>query len=95
MIVIGRYPFYLELGERLKAKVFNISQSTWEALTPAQRWEMNREFLDVAIAAGEQIILATAPEKVPLGSTLEMELDYLASLGYLPKLVADQWEIAR
>lgn len=75
MIVIGRYPFYLELGERLKARVFDIPQKAWKAMTPDQRWAMNRDFLDSAIAAGEQIILTTTPEKVPMGSTLEMELD--------------------
>jgi hypothetical protein len=85
MIVIGRFPYYLELGERLKAKVFNIPQSEWDTMTREQRWAINREFLDAAIAAGEQIILATAPEKVPLGSTLEMELEYLATYGYLPQ----------
>jgi hypothetical protein len=61
----------LELGERLKARVFDIPQDVWKAMTPDQRWAMNRDFLDSAIAAGEQIILATAPEKVPMGSTLE------------------------
>jgi hypothetical protein len=95
MVVIGRYPFYLELAEELKAKVFNISQSQWLAMTPDQRWEINRAFLDAAMAAGEKIILATAPEKVPVGSTLEKELDYLARYGYLPRLIGDQWEVAR
>ncbi len=64
-------------------------------MTPDQQWAINREFLDAAIAAGEQIILATAPEKIPLGSTLEMELEYLATYGYLPRQKDDQWEVAR
>jgi hypothetical protein len=95
MIVIGRFPYYLELGGRLKAKVFNIPMAQWEAMTPDQRWAINREFLDAAMAAGEQIILATPPEKIPAGSTLEKELDYLASYGYRPKLIGDQWEVVR
>jgi hypothetical protein len=98
MIVIGRYqatPNYLELAEKLGAKAFAIPQSEWDAMSPDKRWALNREFLDEAMASGEQIILATPPEKVPVGSTLEMELDYLASFGYLPKLIADQWEVAR
>jgi hypothetical protein len=95
MIVIGRYRAYIELGERLKARVFNIPPDEWDALTPKQRWALNREFLDSAMAAGEQIILATAPEKVLPGSTLEMELDYLASYGYVPKLIGDQWEVSK
>jgi hypothetical protein len=54
-------------------------------MTPDQRWAINQDFLDSAIAAGEQIILATAPEKIPMGSTLEMDLDYLASYGYVAR----------
>jgi hypothetical protein len=95
MIVIGRYPFYLGLGERLKAKVFNIPQRQWLAMTPDERWAINREFLERAIDAGEQIILECAPEKVPLPSTLEKELDYLASRGYFPRQIADHWEVVR
>ena len=95
MIVIGRYRFYLELGERLNARVFNIPQSEWDAMTPEQRWAINRDFLDSAIMRGEQIILECAPEKVPMGSTLEKELDYLATHGYLPRLVGTRWEVAQ
>jgi hypothetical protein len=61
------YPHYIELEERLKAKVFNIPPSQWEAMTPDQQWAINREFLDAAIAVGEQIILECAPEKVEPG----------------------------
>jgi hypothetical protein len=61
MTVIGRYPIYLRQAERLKGKVsniFNIPQDKWAAMTPDQRWAFNKEFLDVAIVADEQIILA-------------------------------------
>jgi hypothetical protein len=98
MIVIGRFqatPNYLELAEKLGARAFDIPESEWEAMTPDQRWEINREFLDKAMAAGEQIILECAPEKVPPGSTLEMELDYLARYEYLPRLIGNRWEVAR
>jgi hypothetical protein len=95
MIVIGRYKFYLEEAARLDANVFNISQDEWDAMTPDQRWALNKEFLDKAIVAEEQIILTTPPEKVPLGSTLEKELNYLASCGWLPKQVGGRWEVAR
>jgi hypothetical protein len=95
MIVIGRYPIYLREAERLDGRVFNIPQDEWDAMTPVQRWAFNKEFLDKAIVADEQIILATPPEKVPLGSTLEKELNYLASHGYLPKQVGDHWEVSK
>lgn len=95
MIVIGRYPHYLELAESLKARAFNIPQGQWLAMSAEERWAINRQFLDEAMAADKQIILATAPEKVPLGSTLEKELDYLASYGFFPKEVGDHWEVSR
>lgn len=36
----------------------------WAAMTPDQRWAINKESLDGPIVADEQIILATPPEKV-------------------------------
>ena len=94
MIVIGRFPIYLKEAERLCGRVFNISKDEWDAMALDQRWTFNKEFLDEAIVAGEQIILATPPEKVPSGSTLEKELNYLASRGWFPRQVGDHWEVA-
>lgn len=95
MIVIGRYPIYLEEAARLPGRAFDIPQDAWDAMTPDQRWILHKEFLDDAIVAGEQIRLATAPEKVPSGSTLEKELNYLASCGFLPRQVGDHWEVVQ
>jgi hypothetical protein len=98
MIVIGRYqatPSYIELAKKLGAKWFAIPQSEWHAMTREQRWAINRDFLDAAIMGGEQIILECAPEKVPPGSTLEMELEYLGTLGYFPRLIGKHWEVTR
>ena len=61
-------------------------------MSAEQRWAINQEFLDQAIMANEQIILATPPEKIPLGSTLEKELNYLASHGLL-RQVGDHWQV--
>ena len=66
MIVIGRFqavPNYLELAAKMGAKAFAIPPSQWNAMTPEERWAINREFLDAAMAAGEQIILECAPGK--------------------------------
>jgi len=94
-IVIGRYPIYLQEPRRLCGRVFNIPQYEWDDMTPDQRWTFNKEFLDKAIVDREQIILATPPEKVPSGSTLEKELNYLASCDCFPKQVGDHWEVVR
>ena len=95
IVVIGRYPIYLEEAQRLGGKKFDIPQDEWTALPSDKRWALNKAFLDEAIEAGDQIILATLPEKVPAGSTLEAELDYLASRGYLPRQIGDHWEVVR
>ena len=80
MIVIGRYPIYLQEAGSLSGRVFNIPQYEWDAMPPDKRWTLNKEFLDKAIVAGEQIILATPPEKVPSGSTLEKEFELSGQL---------------
>ena len=95
MIVIGRFPVYLEEAKRLKARAFDIPMHIWSTWTYDEQWKANEEFLAKAIAAGEQIVLATPPEKVPLGRFLEKELNYLASRGYLPQWVDDQWEVVK
>ena len=95
MIVIGRYPIYLEVAKALKARAFNIPKTVWANMTPSQQWSANEAFLDQAISDGEQIILATPPEKVPLGGFLEMELNYLASRGYLPRQIRGRWEVVK
>jgi hypothetical protein len=95
MIVIGRYRLYIDEAKRLHADVFNLPPQQWALLTPDQQWALNKEFLDKAIAANDQIWLATPPEKVPLGSALEKELNYLATRGWFPKWVDDHWEVVR
>jgi hypothetical protein len=95
VIVIGRFPIYLEEATRLKARAFDIPMHIWSTLTEDEQWKANEEFLAQAISAGEQIILATPPEKVPGGRTLEKELNYLASRGYLPRWIDDHWEVLK
>jgi hypothetical protein len=96
MIVIGRFPIYISVGVTLGARIFNIPPDKWNTMTPDEQWALNKEFLDKAIMANEEIRLATPPEKVPSGSTLEKELNYLASHGYLPKQIGiDHWEVVR
>jgi hypothetical protein len=94
MIVIGRYRVYLDVAAQVGVEVFNVPRYEWDRLDDAQRWALNREFLDKAIDANDQIWLATAPEKVPSGSTLEKELKYLADHGWFPRQVDDHWEVA-
>lgn len=59
-----------------------MGSSLWNRLSVADRWTLNREFLDAAIRRGDQIILATPPNQVRSGSYLAREVEYLESNGY-------------
>jgi hypothetical protein len=93
VVVIGRYPIYLEVAKALKARAFDIPIHIWSNWTKDEQWKANEDFLAEAISAGETIILATPPEKVPLGGFLEKELNYLARRGYLPRWINGRWEV--
>jgi hypothetical protein len=91
LTVLGRYPKYLQVAERLKANVLNDPPEIWNNLTRAQQWARNKSFLDQAIAAGHRFRLATPFAegiRLPSDKFYRMELDYLLSQGY--KLVVEE-----
>jgi len=91
LTVLGRYPTYLQVAERLKANVLNDPPEIWNNLTRAQQWARNKSFLDQAIAAGHRFRLATPFAegiRLPSDKFYRMELDYLLSQGY--KLVVEE-----
>jgi hypothetical protein len=51
-------------------------------LTDAERWAINKQFLDEAIARGDEILLASPESAARAGTFLARELAYLRSLGY-------------
>jgi hypothetical protein len=56
--VLGHYPGYLELAEKIKASVFEIPNEAWNKLTDVQKWSLNQEFLDKSIERGDQFIFS-------------------------------------
>lgn len=48
--VIGSYPQYTQLAQKIGANYFNIPAEEWAQMTPAQQWAANQTFLDAAIA---------------------------------------------
>ncbi len=91
LTVLGRYPTYLQVAERLKANVLNDPPDIWNSLTKAQQWARNKDFLDQAIEAGHRFHLATPFAEgivLPSDKFYRMELDYLLSQGY--KLVIEK-----
>jgi RHS repeat-associated protein len=91
LTVLGRYPTYLQVGERLKANVLNDPPEVWNNLTRSEQWARNKNFLDQGIAAGHRFRLATSFAegiRLPTDKFYKMELDYLLSQGY--KLVVEE-----
>jgi hypothetical protein len=81
--VIGRYPEYLKLAEKLGSRRFSVPKETWERMTPDERWAANQRFLDRAIARQDEFVLATpVTPAIPLRSSYRRELEYLLSKGY-------------
>ena len=92
-IVLGHYPEYLLEAERRNARCFDMHMDEWDKMTEAERWEANRQFLDEAIANGDEIVLATGLHLLKPGSYFEKELEYFASKGY--QLAADQSRLVK
>lgn len=95
IVVIGHYPEYLQLGQDMTASVFTIPQDIWDRLDDAERWMLNRAFLDDAISQSARFVLATPPERIRSGSFLERELAYLFTMGYNAQRFGDDWEMVK
>ena len=84
--VLGRFPAYINLAKDLGANFLNIPTEEFNALSPEDQWAANQAFLDRAVAAGDDFVLATAPELAREGSFYAQELAYLLSQGYVPNV---------
>lgn len=81
--VIGKYPEYLKLSDKLSANRFNIPTKIWNKMSKAERWQANVKFLDRAIARGDEIILSNPVKNIDdVSGTFRKELDYLIEQGY-------------
>lgn len=81
LTVIGHYPEYTQLADRLGANRFQVPQHAWDRMSAAEQWAANQRFLDRAINRGSEIRLATPLDRVRPGSAYERELRYLAKRG--------------
>ncbi len=59
----------------------NLASDKYNSLSEQMRYAVNKEFIDQALARGDQIRLALGPDG-KIGKTLAVELEYLKSLGY-------------
>jgi hypothetical protein len=95
VVVLGRYPAYVELAERLGARSFNVAIGIWEGLTATERWDLNRAFIESAIADGCSFLLASPIEDAEPGTFYRRELDYLAARGYVAHFDGAYWELRK
>jgi hypothetical protein len=83
IVVIGHYPEYVDLANKLSAEYFAVPETIWCALSVEQQWTLNMLFLDREISQGSLFILSTNLDDVRSGSWLEREIAYLLSRGYV------------
>lgn len=91
--VIGHYPEYVEMSNKLGTKPFSIPDNIWSKMNPSEQWSANQKFLDRAIAEGSEFNLATPIDKVRPDSFLQKEINYLMSQGY--KLSSDGTKLVK
>jgi hypothetical protein len=82
MSVIGPYPDYVDLARDIGANFFSVPPAEWDAMTDAERWAANQQFLDSAIGRGDVFRLATTIDNIVPGSYTAKEVQYLISQGY-------------
>ena len=80
--VLGRNPDYVHLSDELHARRFEIPPDVWTRMTPGERWEANKRFLDRMIRRGDEIILSNSGKAAPSRTIFLREINYLKSLGY-------------
>jgi hypothetical protein len=84
MTVLGRYPAYIESAQAAGASYFNLGK-LGNLLPRSIVWQLNKRFLDRAVARGDQIVLARPFNPInDAGTWLADELAYLSSrYGYV------------
>ena len=81
-VVLGHYPGYVEMAERLGARYFNIPKRVWHQMSPEQQWAANQRFLDRIISHGDTVLLSTQATRARAGSAFSREVEYLTRHGY-------------
>jgi RHS repeat-associated protein len=81
--VLGKFPDYMNLAEKLGARRFNIPTNIWDKMTLSEQWAANVKFLDRVIARGDKIVLSNRVTDInKVTGAFRKELDYLVGKGY-------------
>lgn len=79
--VLGSYPGYVALGEQLGANYFKIATSEWDALSYAEQRELEENFINAAVARGDQFRFANPPAGAVWGTWFWREVQMLNDIG--------------
>ena len=80
--VLGHYPEYVELTEKIGAESMQVPMEHWNAMTPEKQWETTTGYFDRKIESRHHFRLATPVDKARAGSYYVRELNYLFGRGY-------------
>ena len=58
-VVLGKYPLYVSLANKLGSSIFQIADSVWKTMSESAQWAANKAFLDKIIESGQKITLQT------------------------------------
>jgi cupin superfamily acireductone dioxygenase involved in methionine salvage len=67
---------YIKKAQDTGSSYFDIGNK-WDKLSPKQRWNANKHFLDKISAKGDEINLSTPKGKIIKGKYLDKEINYL------------------
>ena len=88
-VVLGKYPLYVSLAQKLGSSIFQIADSVWRSMSQASQWAANKAFLDKIIASGEKITLQTNAYSKNVTGYFAKEIQYLLEHGY--KIIQGGW----
>lgn len=76
MVVLGKYPEYMEKAKEVGGRVFHVPN--FKSYTENEIWKANKKFLKRAIKASEEILLVSAE----ITGFYKQEINYLERLNY-------------
>ena len=88
-VVLGKYPLYVSLAEKLGSSIFQIADSVWKTMSESAQWAANKAFLDKIIESGQKITLQTNAYSNNVTGYFAKEIQYLLEHGY--KIIQGGW----
>jgi len=79
--VLGKYGTYNTIGGQYGFNFMDVDKAVWDSLDDAERWAVNKKFLDDAVKRGDTFYLSN-PDASDFTGGYSRELEYLNGLGY-------------